>query len=277
MAGAVFPEAPLPAAELDRALGPLGVSTMLPGEAYTSEVVLGWERRHLFAGTWSCLGRADELFTGADGEAVTQRAVVVGDVPVLLTRARAGGAAARAFANTCRHRGHELLPEGATGVRDLVPCPYHAWSYGLDGRLRRAPGFHGLPTFEPEAHGLTELAAVEWHGWVFVNATGGAAPFADHLGGMAALVAPYAPERLRLAARHSYDVRANWKVVVENYHECYHCPLIHPELCAVSPPTSGDNYDLPGAWVGGSMDLRGGACSTSASSRTCCSPCTRTT
>ncbi|MGH8971113.1 MAG: RHO alpha subunit C-terminal catalytic domain-containing protein, partial [Actinomycetes bacterium] len=73
------------------------------------------------------------------------------------------------------------------------------------------------------------------------------------------LVAPYRPERLVRLAAHDYVVAANWKVVTENYHECYHCPLIHPELCQVSPPTSGANYDLPGAWVGGSMDLRDAA------------------
>jgi Rieske 2Fe-2S family protein len=70
------------------------------------------------------------------------------------------------------------------------------------------------------------------------------------------LIAPYAPARLHHRARHVYRVAANWKLLVENYHECYHCPLIHPELCQVSPPTSGLNWDLPGAWVGGAMDLR---------------------
>ena len=82
--------------------------------------------------------------------------------------------------------------------------------------------------------------------------------FADHLGDLGPLVAPYACGTLVLADRHSYEVAANWKVIAENYHECYHCPLIHPQLCEVSPPDSGDNYDLPGAWVGGSMDLRDG-------------------
>ena len=104
--------------------------------------------------------------------------------------------------------------------------------------------------------GLVALPVEVWHGWLFVNATGDAGSLADHVGALAGLVAPYAPERLVVAARHTYDVAANWKVIVENYHECYHCPLIHPELCEVSPPTSGDNFDLPGAWVGGSMDLR---------------------
>ncbi len=257
MARAVFPHAPLPSAPLDRALRPFGSSTMLPGEAYTSAEVLAWERRHLFAGTWTCLGRAEELFTGPDGAAATQRALVVGDIPVLLTRD--GEGPVRAFANTCRHRGHELLPEGGTGGRDLVPCPYHAWAFGLDGSLRRAPGFQQVPGFDRAAHGLLELPVEQWHGWVFANAAGDAAPFAEHLGGLAELAAPYAPGRLVEADRHTYTVAANWKVVVENYQECYHCPLIHPELCAVSPPTSGDNYDLPGAWVGGAMDLRDGA------------------
>ena len=99
-----------------------------------------------------------------------------------------------------------------------------------------------------------------WAGWVFGHAasTRPAVPFDEHLGDLAGIVAAYAPERLRLADRHTYEVAANWKVLAENYHECYHCPLIHPELCRVTPPTSGDNYDLPGAWVGGSMVLRDG-------------------
>jgi hypothetical protein len=91
---------------------------------------------------------------------------------------------------------------------------------------------------------------------VFVNATGRAPAFERYAGAMAGIVAPYRAEDLTVGARHTYDVAANWKIIVENYHECYHCPLIHPELCQVSPPSSGANWDLPGAWVGGSMDLR---------------------
>jgi len=113
-----------------------------------------------------------------------------------------------------------------------------------------------VPGFDPASYGLVPLPLEVWHGWVFVNATADAASFDDHVGAMGGLVAPYAPERLRLLARHEYVIAANWKIAVENYHECYHCPLIHPELCQVSPPSSGSNFDLPGAWVGGSMDLR---------------------
>ncbi|MGZ4616347.1 MAG: aromatic ring-hydroxylating oxygenase subunit alpha [Actinomycetes bacterium] len=245
---------PLDPGALDAALLPFGESTMLPADAYTSPEVFAWEQRHFLAGTWACVGRADALF---EAGTTTQRALTVGGVPVLLV-ADASGASA-AFANTCRHRGHELLPEGGTSARRSVVCPYHAWSYRLDGSLIAAPGFQDVVSFEPSSHGLVPLPLETWHGWVFVNAIGTAPAFAEHVGGLTSLVAPYAPERLVLGASHDYVVAANWKVVTENYHECYHCPLIHPELCQVSPPTSGSNYDLPGAWVGGSMDLREGA------------------
>ncbi len=251
------PVAPVDPAALERSLLPFGRSTMLPAEAYTSEAVLAWERRHLFAGTWACLGRLDDL----RGDGLTQRAVTVGDVPVLLTFGPETGEipfGARALANTCRHRGHELLPDGGEARKQSVVCPYHAWSYGLDGSLRAAPGFRENEHFVSEEQGLLELPLEVWQGWVFVNATGTAVGFLEHQGGLLGLVDPYQPGRLVERGRHSYEIQANWKVVVENYHECYHCPLIHPELCAVSEPTSGDNYDLPGAWVGGSMDLRDG-------------------
>jgi len=248
-----WPPAPLDPAELAESLRPFGASRMLPAAAYTDDGVLAWERRHLFAGTWPCLGRVPDLVHADDGGDVTQRAMLVGDIAVLLTF---GGGVVRAFANTCRHRGHELLPADAHGTAVIVQCPYHAWVFGLDGRLRAAPGFRDVEGFHREDYPLVELPCVTWHGWVFVNATGSAAPFAEHVGALARLVEPYSPAELTLKARHTYDVAANWKVVCENYHECYHCPQIHPELCDVTPPASGANYRLPGAWVGGSMDLR---------------------
>ena len=243
-------QAPVGVAGLDSALLPFGESTMLPAEAYTSDDVLAWERRHFFAASWVCVGREDAVLpTGR-----TQTAQLVGDVSVLLARDPSGAVAA--FANTCRHRGHELLPDGGTSGKRAVVCPYHAWSYDLAGCLIAAPGFREVESFDEAAHGLVPLPAEVWHGWVFVNALGSSATsFADHVGGMEGLVAAYRPEDLVLGAAHEYVVHANWKVVTENYHECYHCPLIHPELCQVSPPTSGTNFDLPGAWVGGTMDL----------------------
>src|SRR5690349_7993537 len=234
---------------------------MLPAEAYTSDEVLAWELRHLFAGSWACLGREDELLPRpADAKPTTQRAVRVGDVAAMLVR---DGETVRMFANTCRHRGHELLPEDGTSERRSLLCPYHAWTYDLQGNLIQAPGFRDLDNFSSEEHALVELPVVSWSGWLFghaLNPVGSpdVPSFTEHMGEFERLVSPYRGAELVLADRHSYEVAANWKVVAENYHECYHCPLIHPELCQVSPPDSGDNYDLPGAWVGGSMVLRDG-------------------
>lgn len=238
-----MPHAPLDPAALAATLAPFGSSALLPAAAYTDPAVLSWERRHLFAGSWTPVGRRADL-------SGTQSAHLVGDVGVLLTY----GDDLHAFANVCRHRAHELLPTGAYADRPAVVCPYHGWAYGLDGALRTAPRM--ADSFMSHDYPLVELPVVDWHGWVFVNASGGAPPFEEHLGTIDRLVAPYRPEGLVGKARHAYEVAANWKIIVENYHECYHCPLIHPELCAVSPPNSGDNWHEPGAWVGGSMELR---------------------
>ncbi|MEP6759894.1 MAG: aromatic ring-hydroxylating dioxygenase subunit alpha [Sporichthyaceae bacterium] len=247
---------PLDPAALDDALQPFGSSTMLPAEAYTSPAVFAWEQQHFFAASWVCLGAARDLRPIGVAQ-VTQKAVTVGGVPVLLVWADDDVPAA--FANTCRHRGHELLAAGAEAGKRAIVCPYHAWSYALDGSLIAAPGLQDVASFDPDAHGLVRLPVEAWHGWLFINADARGGSFAEHLGSLDGLVAPYAPEGLVRLASHDYVVETNWKVATENYHECYHCPLIHPELCQVSPPASGHNYDLPGAWVGGCMDLRDGA------------------
>ncbi|HET7431028.1 MAG TPA: SRPBCC family protein [Nocardioides sp.] len=226
------------------------MTTPLPASAYTSPAVLAWELRHLYAARWVCLGRIDDLLAGG----VTQRGVLVGDVGAVLVRHGDEGGV-RLFANTCRHRGHELVPVGGTSTGRAVVCPYHGWAYDTAGCLVAAPGFDDSLGERP----LAELPVRTWQGWVFGHGLSDPPDFDAHLGDLAGLVAPYAPETLVRAASHVYEISANWKLVAENYHECYHCPQIHPELCAVSPPTSGDNYDLPGDWVGGRMDLRDGA------------------
>lgn len=221
---------------------------MLPREAYVDPAVLSWEQANFFTG-WVCVGRADQL--DAPG---TQMAVSLGNAGVLLTRDE--GNDIHAFANVCRHRGHELLPCGSSARKKGIVCPYHAWSYRLDGSLHVAPGFRDVEAFDAAEFGLIELPSHDWHGWVYVDTSRAAADFEDHIGALEDIVAPYAPERLEVLATHSYDIEANWKIVVENYQECYHCSMIHPELCRVSPPDSGANLDLPGDWVGGWMALR---------------------
>ncbi|GAB1822532.1 aromatic ring-hydroxylating oxygenase subunit alpha [Herbidospora sp. RD11066] len=218
---------------------------MLPQAAYTDDDVLGWERKVVFAGGWVCAGRSADIPNRG------RKAVAVGDDSVLLVRD--DDATLRGFYNVCRHRAHELLPCGSSATGRFIACPYHNWVYNLKGDLHRIPG-------EPAPKlGLVEVPVTEWHGFVFVNADGQAPPIHDYLDGLDEIVGPYTLNDLDVAASHEYELDANWKLAVENYHECYHCPAIHPELCAVSPPDSGDNYVPTGLWAGGRMDLIDGA------------------
>ena len=240
--------APLDAAELAVSLAPFGTSRMLPKAAYLDPAVLEWERRHVFGG-WVCLGRTEEV-----AEPRSLKAFSLGHTGVLVSRDEDGRL--HAFENACRHRGHELLPCGASAQPRAVVCPYHGWAYHFDGRLRGAPGFRNAPGFDPDAHGLFSMPVRDWHGWLFVEPSGEAGDLHEHLADLEPIVAPYSADTLRTAASHTYDVAANWKVIVENYQECYHCSNIHPELCRVSPPDSGQNIETGGSWVGGWMALR---------------------
>jgi Rieske 2Fe-2S family protein len=242
-------KAPLDELQLRKVIDDFGQNLTLPSAAYTSPDVLGWEKENLWQSTWVCVGRLEELVAPRQ-----VRAVDLGDESVLLVRDEDG--TLRAFSNVCRHRGHELAPVGdAIDVR-LIRCPYHSWSYRLDGSLRAAPTFTQSPTFDASEFPLISVDVGVFGGWVFIDLSGSSPSLESHFGNLADIVSPYEPERLMTAATHSYEVEANWKVVVENYNECYHCSTIHPELCEVTPPDSGFDHIPTGMWLGGTMDLK---------------------
>ncbi len=243
------PKSPIAPELLRLALAPtLGASRTLPSEAYISQGVFDWETEHFFEGGWVCIGRSEDLQTAGD-----QKAVRIGNEGILLVRGNDGEL--RGFYNTCRHRGHELLEPGGTRNLRAIKCPYHAWVYGLDGKLNGAPRFGDVPGFDKNDYPLVAAQVAEWHGWVFADPSGDAGSLADYVGNLEELVAPWEPERLFLAASHEYVINANWKTITENYHECYHCPSIHPALCQVTPVDSGENFPHEGMWVGGNMWL----------------------
>jgi len=227
----------------------LPAARTLPAEAYTSQEVFGWEAEHFFEAGWVCVGRADELAEPGD-----QKAFRIGSEGVLVVRDLQGRL--HAFHNTCRHRGHELLTPGEHRNLRAIKCPYHAWVYGLDGRLQGAPRFGDMPGFDKDDHPLVEARIEQWHGWLFLNASGDAPPLAEVVGNLDELVTPWEIGRMFVAARHEYVIEANWKTITENYHECYHCPSIHPALCEVTPVDSGENFPHDGLWVGGNMWLK---------------------
>jgi Rieske 2Fe-2S family protein len=227
----------------------LGASRTLPAKAYLSQAVLEWEAEHYFAGGWVCVGRAEGLSEPGD-----QKAVQIGDEGILLVRGSDGSL--RGFANTCRHRGHELLEPGAQINLRAIKCPYHAWVYGLDGELKGAPRFGDVPGFDRSDYPLMPVSTTEWNGWVFANVSGDAEALIDYVGNLHELLAPWEIGRMFVGETHEYVIQANWKTITENYHECYHCPSIHPALCDVTPVDSGENFPHDGMWVGGSMELK---------------------
>jgi Rieske 2Fe-2S family protein len=209
VSGRPWEAAPVDRLQVEAALQPFGHSRMLPRKAYVDEAVFQWEMRTFFAGGWICVGRGGDVPEPGD-----QAAVTLGRGGVLLTRDMGGRV--HAFANTCRHRGHELLQCGQTAHREIVLCPYHNWSYRLDGSLRRAPHYNEVEGFDKADFGLVELPAAEWHGLLFVDASGDSGPFAGHVEGLDELLAPYELQRLKVAAGHDYVVNSNWKLLVEN-------------------------------------------------------------
>jgi Rieske 2Fe-2S family protein len=206
----------------------------LPGRFYHDPAIWQLEQERLFARLWVCVGRNDQV--PAAGHYQTVR---VGEESVLVVRGE--DQALRAFLNVCRHRGAQLCAAERGQARTLQ-CRYHAWTYGLDGRLLRAPGLQDSAEFDRGAFGLVPVALDTWEGLVWVNLAENPPPLADQILpqlaarlGDAGRLTAYRIGTLAVAASVEYEVRANWKVVVENFMECYHCAPMHPELVRLLP------------------------------------------
>jgi choline monooxygenase len=208
----------------------------LAWSAYTDPAWPALERERIFARAWQYVGHLGELGDGAGYFASR-----VGDLPVVVTRDRDG--AARAFLNVCRHRG-SVIATGAA-ARETLQCPYHAWTYGLDGALKAAPRSGREPGFETDGVSLRPASVGTWGPFVFVNPDPEAGPLADALGELPGLVAAGGVEvdRLKLHSRAESALAANWKLAAENFLECYHCSVAHPGFSALVD-VSPDAYEL---------------------------------
>ena len=205
----------------------------LTGADYTSVEVYEEERERLFFGGWVCVGRTEEI--AGPGDYLVRD--VVGE-SIFVVRNRNGEL--RAFYNVCAHRGTKLLAdEPACGhLGKALKCPYHAWSYDLDGGLLATPNVHEDEEFERADYPLHRIGVGEYAGFLFVSLADEQRSLDEWLRNSNETVTDFDRYRmgeLRLGRRISYDVAANWKIVVENYNECLHCPTIHPELVSVIP------------------------------------------
>lgn len=206
-----------------------------PGRYYYDPALFAREQERIFSKMWVYIGRADAL-----AEPGAYQVVTVGQESVIVVRDKDG--TLHAFLNVCRHRGSRLCTQANGQLKGSIQCRYHAWTYGLDGRLLGAPNVMKHELFDQSLYGLWPVALHIWEGLIFLNLSDDPQPFTEQLDdpkvrsfGDVAPYERYQIGRLKLGASMSYDVRANWKLIIENTLECYHCGTMHPELCALIP------------------------------------------
>jgi Rieske 2Fe-2S family protein len=238
----------------------------LPQEYLVSPELFANEQEKIFSKQWLLVGHQSQLEKSGDFFLAT----IAGE-SVIVTRDQKSQV--RGFYNVCRHRGTRLK-EDACGHASTIQCPYHAWTYGLDGRLIGAPHMDEVPGFDRADYSLHPVNLGLWNGFIFVNLSNGGTRLRSEAtarqapGDFISLERWFAPldgkflhwnmSILRPAKRIEYDVRANWKLMFENYSECYHCPGVHPQLQKVSPYDSAENDLREGPFLGGFMKINPG-------------------
>jgi phenylpropionate dioxygenase-like ring-hydroxylating dioxygenase large terminal subunit len=200
-------------------------SHTLPARLYYDPEIYEREKDAIFYKTWQFMGHAEQVANA--GDYVTRK---IHDQNIVILRGK--DQTLRAFHNVCQHRAHELL-EGSGNVK-VITCPYHAWSYELDGALRSARGSEKVAGFNPDDICLKNIQVEVFVNFLFVNLDLDAPSLKSQTGNLEDEMRRFLPrlEGLTLAHRFSYDVKANWKNLIENFSECYHCPIVHQDLCA---------------------------------------------
>lgn len=213
----------------------------LPSTTYLADEWFAREKEQLFARSWFCAGREEDIaFPGS--------AIIIDIMSESIIVARLQDGSLRAHYNVCRHRGSRLCSHdekwGLTlngGIdRDFIRCPYHQWTYGLDGQLISAPHLSRSPGFDAAKFSLYPVGIGTWGGFFFIKLEPDAEDLIPRaldadIGDASRRLGNYPLDQLKTARTISYDVDANWKVIAENYNECYHCSGVHPELCEVVP------------------------------------------
>jgi choline monooxygenase len=212
---------------------PLLEAETMPAWCYTSRAFYDREIKRIWKKVWNFLGSADRIPKVGDYFTVT-----FAGIPLIVLRDNDGQI--RAFANTCRHRGSELL-EG-DGSCKMIVCPYHSWTYELNGQLRGAPEMDKTIGFDKGDHALAPIRLDMWGGFIFITFDNDAAPLQTFLGNLPEKLAPYGLEDMVLARRKTFDMACNWKLFVENAKEAYHIATVHRATINKYAPAKSAGY-----------------------------------
>lgn len=228
------------------------VSRTLPGRYYTDPQVFREEIERFYFSSWICAGRMEQI--GSPGDYFLRE---VGGESIIVTRDN--NQQVRAFYNVCRHRGTRMVtnPEGQFSGR--IQCGYHGWTYGLDGRLIGAPHMEEGSGFCREEYPLNKVHAAVWDAHIFINLDSHPQPLQAQLGDLPAKFVAWRMSELQMYKRLVYDVKANWKLIMLNYNECLHCPVLHPALNRLTDYLGADNEQPHPNYIGGAMGFRNGA------------------
>ncbi len=227
-------------------LAPLEKARPFPARAFVDEDVFAFELDAIFGRSWICVGHVDEV--ALPGQWLRESA---GGEPILVVRG--ADLRLRAFFDVCRHRGASLVWRATCGRQGRLECPYHGWTYELDGRLTSAP--FAPPAFDQTAHGLVETRVDLWRGFVFVCLDARTPPLAESLGETPPWLDDATLSSIRRGRRVSYEVNANWKLLVENFQESHHFPGVHGSLERLTPTRTAQSWLTKGPWLGGTMDI----------------------
>lgn len=231
----------------------------LPAHVYKDHAWFETEMERIFSTMWVAAGRSEQI--PASGDFIRRD---VAGASLLIVRGAAPrdrgslGGDIRAFHNVCRHRGTRLCDQTEGTFQGSIQCPYHAWTYDLDGRLIGAPMMDEVPEFRRDEYPLRQIGCALWDGHIFINLSSEADTLASQLGDLSARFAPWQMANLRTGRRVIYEVAANWKLVVQNYNECLHCPIIHPLLNRMHHYLAAANTPSTQAYCGGAMGLKEG-------------------
>jgi Rieske 2Fe-2S family protein len=244
-----LPVSPIDPDEVEATRRPTERARTLPGRVYHDPAVYEWEHEAWFSREWLFIGREED----APEVGSFFRCSVAGENLVVV---RGNDGTLRTFYNVCRHRGATIVEE-QRGRIVRFQCPYHAWIYDLEGNLRPPRHTETLEEFSCEAFSLFPVRCETWAGFVFLNLDPAAQSLSEHLGEFPSHFDRFPLTSLRCATRMEYEVRANWKALMENYAECYHCPGVHPLLNHITPYNLGGYLAGGGEWAGSWMELTG--------------------